>query len=247
MNETNFSYVTFNNNNNLTRILNATDNSNVFTCELLSDQGVINSSSFIKFSPLIDPLHHITRSSNSDSYQYNLPNLITGSDVPRLNLINNSSYVDNFFYYLSSRLSNIICFPHATDYYGSVIGIMKKFQYNIGPDLPYLCESPYFHKNNGTLFELSDDLRYMLGRQSGAQKRINIASNDCLELQIDDITYPSATHSQPDEPQLVNINDMQASNEQLQTHEHPSKESSAPRETSSPELAVEGLGIVPWR
>ena len=198
MSDANFSQVTFDNENNLTRIIGETENPNVFLCELDGVEGQLNARSFIKFSPLLDPLHHITRDSRQIDLSYQLPSLNKESNVPRLNKTNNSSYVDNFFYYLSSNLSSNICFPHATKYYGSIMGLMKNFQYNIGPDLPYLYDSESFHKNKGILFSLQDEPSGMPERQSGMQKRIGIATDALItDMTITEVTNTTGEDTNP--------------------------------------------------
>lgn len=211
MKKNNFSDVTLNNKHNLARILKATDRPNVFKCVVRSQsnggddekENILNS--FIKFAPLIDPIHHMTRSHNTDGYEYVLPNLGKDSDVERLNITENASYVDNFFYYLSSSLMQVCCFPHATEYYGSVIGLMERFEYNVGPDLPYLIDSPYFHKNNSRLFELDNYVNEIIPRRSGFMKRITIHPEVLDNVEVPHVTAPIETTNSS---QIVVVDDL---------------------------------------
>ena len=46
----------------------------------------------------------------------------------RINCLDNSSYVDGFFSYLSSKLLNEYGFVHGIDFYGSFLGIKKNIK-----------------------------------------------------------------------------------------------------------------------
>jgi hypothetical protein len=70
--------------------------------------------------------------------------------------INNSAYVDSFFSYLSSKLLNEVGFIHGFNFFGSFLSIQNEFKLNIYDDLEYLYDSPFFHKNKNTLFEVDD-------------------------------------------------------------------------------------------
>ena len=70
--------------------------------------------------------------------------------------VHNASYVDNFFYYLSSVLLNNHNFINGIDYYGSFLGIQRNFKINITDDLEYISSSDFFVKNIGILFSADD-------------------------------------------------------------------------------------------
>ncbi len=70
--------------------------------------------------------------------------------------VNNSAYVDSFFSYLSSKLLNEVGFIHGFNFFGSFLSIQNEFKLNIYDDLEYLYDSPFFHKNKNTLFEVDD-------------------------------------------------------------------------------------------
>ena len=69
---------------------------------------------------------------------------------------NNTSYVDGFFSFLSSKLLNNHNFIFGNDYYGSFLGIQKEFNVNVYDDLDYLHQSEYFHKNKDVIFKLDN-------------------------------------------------------------------------------------------
>ena len=70
----------------------------------------------------------------------------------KLNKLSNASYIDNFFYYLSSQLLNHHNCINMVDYYGSFIGAQDKFKYDITNDLTMFMESSTFTANCGIRF-----------------------------------------------------------------------------------------------
>jgi hypothetical protein len=135
---------------------------------------------FFKFSPLLDPLKYLTGS--YDSYDFTLP---TPDHVPhpKLNDVNNSSYVDGFFYYLSNQLLQKN-FLHGTAFYGSYLGIKQDFCYNLYDDVSHLEDSEYFHKNRGNLFEL--DKAYEFSDSRKYKKELKV-SDEPVELVLDSL------------------------------------------------------------
>jgi len=67
--------------------------------------------------------------------------------------IHNYAYVDNFFYMLSSRLSQ---FKHSINVYNSFIGIKENCEINIVDDFEYLCDSNYFNEHLNKSFRFKD-------------------------------------------------------------------------------------------
>ena len=98
---------------------------------------------FVKFSPILDPLRYLT--GKYQDYAYTLP---TFREIPhpKMGDVNNSSYVDGFFTFLTSRLKDK-GFVHGTRFYGSYLGIKKQFPYLIEDDLDHLEECSFFHQN----------------------------------------------------------------------------------------------------
>jgi hypothetical protein len=88
---------------------------------------------FFKFSPLLDPLKYLTGS--YETYDNTLPTL-THVPHPKMTDVNNSSYVDGFFYYLSNLLLNQ-GFLHGTRFHGSFLGIKKDFKYDISEEVDH--------------------------------------------------------------------------------------------------------------
>tara|TARA_A100001015_G_scaffold51307_1_gene56420 strand:+ start:2641 stop:4317 length:1677 start_codon:yes stop_codon:yes gene_type:complete len=112
---------------------------------------------FVKFSPLIDPIKCM--SGKYKDLKIQLPEFQNNPEEIYKKIIepNNASYIDNFFYYLTSQLLNHYQFIHATDYYGSFLAFQEKFKCDISDDLEYLYSSDYFNTNLNVLHFVSDD------------------------------------------------------------------------------------------
>ena len=146
---------------------------------------------FIKYSPLLDPLRFmIGKYDLMDTKTRTLPTLENDS-ILKLRTYHNSSYIDNFFCYLNSKLLHSHYVINCLDYYGSFLGIQEKFKMNIADDLEYVSSSPFFKENLGKLFIIHDDNKYEyknLGSRSNKLK-LNISSNiHALDvIEIDDV------------------------------------------------------------
>lgn len=146
---------------------------------------------FFKFSPLLDPLKYLT--GTYETYDNTLPTLQT-SPHPKMADVNNSSYVDGFFYYLSNLLLNQ-GFLHGTLFHGSFLGIKKDFLYDISEEVDHLEDSDFFHKNRGVLFELDQEYHFSDSRKN---KDKVVLSDEVVELEfdsLDDVSVQSSKDS----------------------------------------------------
>jgi hypothetical protein len=119
---------------------------------------------FIKFSPLLDICHYCIGKYNLNEKSIkNIPTISNMSSCfPKLLDTNNASYVDCFFYFLSSVLVNNYGFKNGINFYGSFMGIQKLFKANVICDIDYLAQSPFFVKNIGEEFLFgTDGLKYV--------------------------------------------------------------------------------------
>ena len=113
---------------------------------------------FVKFAPLLDPIKYMTgKYAKSSEFLANLPThssetSSTKTCLPKLKDSNNSSYVDNFFNYLSTQLLHHHNIPHCVEYYGSYLGVQEKYKMNVTDDLEYLSESHHFVENYNKLY-----------------------------------------------------------------------------------------------
>lgn len=133
------------------------DEKNVYKCKLKSENDAINTKTFFKFSPLIDPVKFMVgKYKNIENVKSELPQLSNNKCIKKVLDPNNSAYVDAFFSYLTSNLLHHHKFIHGLDFYGSFLGIQQEFKINIFDDLEYLNDSDFFHENKDKLFTLDD-------------------------------------------------------------------------------------------
>ena len=117
---------------------------------------------FIKYSPLLDPFRYMTGKYKVETETLRvLPkpkNVYKDGEhlcLPKIMDYNNASYTDNFFSYLTCKLMHQHNFVHGLEYYGSFLGIQKKFKVNISDDMEYLTSSEYFSQNKNKLFTIT--------------------------------------------------------------------------------------------
>ena len=147
---------------------------------------------FIKFAPLLDPVRYlIGRYKTTDnltvlpSYKEENPchEKLAGKD--------NASYIDNFFCYLSSQLLNEHNVLHGIDYYGSFLGVQKKFRMNLADDIEYLNQSEYFNSNRNIKYEVDpvENPFANFGSRNNKNKLVihNSSESSCVSLELDEL------------------------------------------------------------
>jgi hypothetical protein len=138
------------------------DNEHIFNCKLkhISDDDDISNTQkvFIKMAPLLDPFKYLVGKYNyNDSQLFNLPSIDKSIKVhPKISDPNNSSFIDGFFCFLSSKILHDHQFIHGLDYYGSFLAIKNEYKINIIDDIDYLVQSDFFNKQKGILFNVED-------------------------------------------------------------------------------------------
>ena len=163
---------------------------------------------FIKFSPLLDPIRYMT--GKYDHSKIMLPSVHTKT-LPKIDDVNNASYVDGFFCYLSSQLMDRYHVPHCIQYYGSHLAFQKKFKM-VMDDLDYLSGSSYFLDNMNKLFFISkcdfteqDSNEFSRGNKpklrisQHSQKNIDLD----LDLEIVDVDKKICSESYSDPLDLI--------------------------------------------
>jgi hypothetical protein len=115
-----------------------------------------NISIHIKYAPLLDPVHYLIGKYEKERTRLcNLPKYnIETNAIPKITSVYNTAYIDCFFSYLSSQLLNHYDFKNGIDFYGSFLGIQKKFKMDITDDYEYLLESDFFNSHQNKLYEL---------------------------------------------------------------------------------------------
>jgi hypothetical protein len=112
-----------------------------------------------KFSPLLDPFAYMTGKYTAAEVAQTayLPSATTTktSDVlPKIAHFCNASYVDAFFNYLTNLLLEKHGFMHGIAFYGSYLGVQRKFKMDVSDDVEHLRNSRFFHENLGKLFTI---------------------------------------------------------------------------------------------
>ena len=114
---------------------------------------------FVKYSPLLDPIRYL-----SGKYEP-LAGMAAKSSLPRYNSTpenceekmlntNNSSYVDGFFSYLTSRTLHTHGIVHGLDYYGSYLCKQREFSTNVFDDIDYLADCSFFNTYENERFTI---------------------------------------------------------------------------------------------
>ena len=137
------------------------DYEHIFNCKLKNtydETQTISQKVFIKMAPLLDPFKYIVGKYNhTDPNLFNLPSFDKHTTVhPKLSEPNNSSFVDGFFAFLSSKLLHEHKFINGLDYYGSFLAIKNDYKINIMDDLDYLVQSDFFIKQQNILFDVEN-------------------------------------------------------------------------------------------
>ena len=172
-----------------------------------STKNIIKKPVFIKCSPLINPTKYLVGKYKNDDSIHFLPSIDDKHNLsvnPKMLDRNNISYIDNFFSLLCSKLLHQHNFLHGIDYYGSFIGIQKKFKTNISDDLEFLYSHPFFSDNINKLYDV-ENLPYQIfsnGSRCNKQKikistspKHNLSVYSLPDLHIEEITPENTTET----------------------------------------------------
>ena len=159
LSDTTFNSINLDSHFTLSRILHA-DTQNL--CQaIVSDRsgGVQEKSAFIKFTPLLDPVKYMLgKYDSSEAGLMALPGRDTVSSE-KASDPNNAAYVDALANHLVSQLLHRHGFVNGIDCYGLFLGVKPRLQVDVRDDIDYLCDSKFFHDNQGKLFSLSSEFR----------------------------------------------------------------------------------------
>ena len=183
--ETNFNAINLNHKLFITNI-NEKISENIYNIELNNNT---KKQSFFKFSPLVDPVKYMIGKYEKNNLEL-LPNKKNNPENINGKLLdeNNSSYVDSFFSYLSSKLLEKHNFIHSIDFYGSFLGIKHNYLFNVADDLDYLIDSDYFHKHKNDLFEITENIDHIFEENTRKyREKLNILNDDCEKISLCDI------------------------------------------------------------
>jgi hypothetical protein len=141
---------------------------------------------FVKFSPLLDPLNYLRGKYDLETPVFKtLPKLDSTNEscLPKVLDVNNSSYVDGFFSYLTSMMKETHEWIHGVEYYGSVLAVQQRFKYDIVDDLDFLTKCPFFTNNLNKHFTVDEDTSIILREYSGEGSRTNKKKLSIKELE----------------------------------------------------------------
>jgi hypothetical protein len=129
---------------------------------------------FFKMCPLLDPSRYLM--GEYADYDFSLPSL-TKSPMPKLGDVNNSAYVDGFFYFLSDKLKTQHDFVHGLSFYGNFLGVKSNFEYNMDMDFEMCANREFFRNNVGVLFDVNQELPSLPKLELG----------DDVDLEVDEV------------------------------------------------------------
>lgn len=166
---------------------------------------------FFKYGPLLDPCHYLIGKYKHQNHH--MP--CYSSEVTKINNIHNATYVDNFCYFLISKILHSHNFFHAIDYYGSYLAYQKEYKIDIIDDLEYIQGYDFFHENLSKLFHTSVFQHTQFNHHNSRKNKpvLNFDDNDNDDLQLDFETLDESTHDESiDGIELVYENDNMLSN-----------------------------------
>ena len=126
---------------------------------IVDDNGNTNNvPMFVKYSPLLDPIRYLSGKYDTqpDNKTRALPKYNSTPETcdDKILNINNSSYADGFFSYLTSRALHDHGIAHGVDYYGSYLCKQREFSTNVFDDIDYLVGCSFFNKYENDLFTI---------------------------------------------------------------------------------------------
>lgn len=112
---------------------------------------------FVKYSPLLDPIRYLSgKYQVQENKTRTLPKYNSTPDECEEKMLNtnNTSYVDGFFSYLTSRALHTHGVVHGVDYYGSYLCKQREFSTNVFDDIDYLVGCSFFNNYENDLFSI---------------------------------------------------------------------------------------------
>jgi hypothetical protein len=149
---------------------------------------IVEKDIFIKFSPLLDPLNYLRGKYDLETSVFKtLPKIDSTAEtcLPKVLDVNNSSYVDGFFSYLTSMMKETYEWGHGVEYYGSALAVQQKFKYDIVDDLDFLLKCSFFTNNLNKHFTVDEDTSIILREYSGENSRTNKKKLSIKDLEIE--------------------------------------------------------------
>jgi hypothetical protein len=223
LNENNYNSINLNYNWDIHDIKESNlDSDNIFNCKLknnIVDNMFCNQKVFFKMAPLLDPFKYIIGKydcNDSNLFNLPLPIFLNKTNIhPKLLDSNNSSYIDGFFAFLSSKLLNDKNFIHGINYYGSFLAIKHNFKINVIDDIDYLIKSDFFNKNKNSLFQVEDYAHLIVDEIPVGLKPIKIFNDveiEPMNIESESISLEEESKFVYEDKQYIELEDITNSN-----------------------------------
>ena len=198
LSESNHTAINLNHRRHVTSVAAGANKNNVMATITSDDDSLLKTPMFIKYSPLLDPIKYLSgKYDMAASDLLALPKYDESIDATaiksvhqkKMHDVNNSSYVDSFFTYLTSRVLHEHGFVHGLDFYGSHLANQDEFTVNVYDELEYFSTCDFFLKNRAELFRVDDtpfdyfESAALNNRSSKANANVRIGED--LELELD--------------------------------------------------------------
>ena len=178
LNNSNYNCINLNNSNFVDSV-NEKISDNKFHIKINDkDNNEFEKISFVKFSPLLDPIKYIIDKYDASLNIYDLPKLNDNVCHSKMLDTNNLSYVDSFFSFLSSTMLHNYNFMNGIDFYGSFLGIKNNFIVNIEDEIDILNENENFHKNKNIKYTIDSNHYEKLFNNSTKKNKHKIILDD---------------------------------------------------------------------
>ena len=144
-----------------------------------------DSTLFIKILPLLNVTHYLT-----DNYKTSnsiLPDLYSYNTLKKINNFNNTAYIDVFFSYLGSMLTETGKCPSFPLFYGTFTGVKSNFKCDISDDYDDLCEIEEFKRGYGLNYHF-EEMRI----DKDNTVNIELLNSECV-VELSDIENPKDT------------------------------------------------------
>jgi hypothetical protein len=158
---------------------------------------------FVKFSPLLDPLKFIMGKYDlKDPNTTSLPQLDSEKCFKKIGNVNNCSYTDAFFSYLTNMMLETHGWVHGVAFYGSALAIQKRFRFNLADDYDFVKDCEFFANNIGKYYTLDKNAIIAMSQMAGSGSRTNrnkiqisdeACEIDAVDLGVDHVCEQSIT------------------------------------------------------
>ena len=205
LSESNHSAINLNHRFHVATVASGANKNTVMATLHSDDETIAKTQVFIKYSPLLDPIKYLSGKYDMAAGdllalpKYESIDAIAMNSVhqKKMHDINNSSYVDSFFTYLTSRVLHTHGFVHGLDFYGSFLANQDEFTVNVYDDLEYFSTCHFFLKNRNELFRLdetpSDFFDSVALNNRSSKANVNVRIGEDLDLETLDLDSDTLT------------------------------------------------------